>query len=203
MASNQTIAARITTFEIVQGQPHLQGMQHLPMAAQPAGVALGASQLLPWGAGAFGAQPSQGLPDLSQAAVASATIKANTRLAAELWWSLAGIKCFLAHGSFSVVEELSSDLLSIILKRIVGVSVACTKQLQGLSEFAVKGFFHPAPVGDTPLAMPAEVHFRTSITTFMAVLEHGRGSAPELCKLRVANLRKALEAVLGLSLIHI
>ena len=31
----------------------------------------------------------------------------------------------------------------------------------------------------------------------MAVLEYGMGRTPELCKLRVANLRKALEAILG------
>ena len=60
VASNQAIAARITALEIAQGKPHLQGMQHLPMAAQPAGVALGAGQLLPWGAGALAVQPVSG-----------------------------------------------------------------------------------------------------------------------------------------------
>ena len=52
------------------------------MAAQPAGVALGAGQLLPWGVGALGAQAPQGLPVPSQAAAASAAITANARLAA-------------------------------------------------------------------------------------------------------------------------
>ena len=45
--------------------------------------------------------------------------------------------------------------------------------------------------------MPTEVHFRTLIVALIAVLEYGMGSAPELCNLRVANLRKALEAILG------
>ena len=33
VASNQAIAARITAHDITQRQPHLQGTQHLPMAA--------------------------------------------------------------------------------------------------------------------------------------------------------------------------
>ena len=140
---------------------------------------------------------SQGLPEPSQATAASAAIEANARLAVEMWRSLAGTKYFLARGGFSVAEELSSDLLCLIRKKIAGVSVACTKQLQALSEFAVEDFFPPAPAGEIPLVMPAEVHFRTFIAALMAVLEYGMGSAPELCKLRVANLRKALEAILG------
>ena len=119
------------------------------MAAQPAGVALGVGQLLPWGAGALGVQPSQGLPEHSQAAAASVAIKANAGLAAELWRSLAGPKYFLARGSFSVAEDLSPDLLRLILKRIAGVSVACTNQLQGLSDFAV-GCPPPGPGRGAP-----------------------------------------------------
>ena len=82
-------------------------------------------------------------------------IKANARLAAELWRSLAGAKYFLARGGFSVAEELSPDLLRLVLKKIASVSVACTTQLQARSDFAVEDFFPPAPAGKTPLAMPA------------------------------------------------
>ena len=101
---------------------------------------------------------SQGLPEPSQATAASAAIEANARLAVEMWRSLAGTKYFLARGGVSVAEELSSDLLCLIRKKIAGVSVACTKQLQALSEFAVEDFFPPAPAGKIPLAVPVEVY---------------------------------------------
>ena len=115
-----------------------------------------------------------------------------------MWRSLAGTKYFLARGSFSE-SELSPDLLWLILKTIAGVSVACTKQLQGLSELVVEDFFSPAgvPAGETPLEMPAEVHFSTFIAAFTSVLKYDMGSAPKLCKRRIAYLRKALEVVLG------
>ena len=114
-----------------------------------------------------------------------------------MWRSLAGTKYFLARGGFGVAEELSPDRLILILKKITGVSVACTKQLQALSESAVEDIFPSAQAGEIPLAMPTEVHFCTFIAALMAVLEYVMGGAPELCKLRVANLRKALEAILG------
>lgn len=45
--------------------------------------------------------------------------------------------------------------------------------------------------------MPAEEYFRTITAASKAVLEYDMGIVPEICKLRVANLRKALEAILG------
>ena len=69
-----------------------------------------------------------------------------------MWWSLAGTKYFLARGGFSVAEELSPGLLLLILKKITGVSVACTKQLQALSEFAGEDFFPPALAGEISLS---------------------------------------------------
>lgn len=56
----------------------------MPIGGQPAGAALAAPQLLPCPPGVFFAQPLQGLPEQSQLAAASAMIKANTRLAAEV-----------------------------------------------------------------------------------------------------------------------
>eukprot|EP00904_Undaria_pinnatifida_P009624 jgi/Undpi1/5792/HiC_scaffold_2.g01066.m1 len=131
---------------------------------------------------------AHGLPEQIQLAAATAAIKANARLAAEVWRSMAGAKYFIARGSFSVAEPLTPDILGFILKEVASVSPASTKQLQHLAELAVQDFFPPAPVRETPVAMPADVHFRTFLAAFGAVLEYGMGSAPAIFKTRVTLL---------------
>ena len=73
------------------------------MAAQPAGVGLETVHLLPWGFPNPVGRPPPARPSRPTLG----------------WRPICG-------GSFSVAEDLSPDLLSLILKRIVGVSVACT-----------------------------------------------------------------------------
>ena len=109
---------------------------------------------------------------------------------------MAGAKYFIARGSFSVAEPLTPDILGFILKEVASVSPASTKQLQHLAELAVQDFFPPAPVRETPVAMPADVHSRTFLAAFGAVLEYGMGSAPAIFKTRVTLLKQELDAVL-------
>ena len=45
------------------------------------------------------------------------------------------------------------------------------------------------------MGLPAELHFSTFISAFMAVLEYGMENAPPACISTVAELRHALEAV--------
>ena len=75
------------------------------------------------------------------------------------------------------------------------VSDKVVAQLKALSEFAVEDFFPPVPAGETPLAMPAAVHFATFVAAFMETLEYGMEGAQAVCKNRSSNLRGELEAV--------
>ena len=109
---------------------------------------------------------------------------------------MAGTKYFLARGNFSVAEKLTPDIQRFILKNVAGFTTATTRQLQSLAELAVEDFFSPAPAGETPATMPAEVHLRTFSAAFVAVLEYGMASAPDICKYRVENQKKELNAVL-------
>lgn len=54
----------------------------------------------------------------------------------------------------------------------------------------------PVRAGGTPRAIPADVHHRTFIAAFAAVLEHGMGSAPDICKIHVALSKPELQAAL-------
>ena len=185
----------MTALEQAQGQLQPLGPPHVAMGAHPAGPAFAAPQPLPWGPGGLGAQPPLVFSP-PQAAATTAAIKANARLAADVWRSMAGTKYFLARGSFSVAEELTPDIQRFILKKVAGVTTATTRQLQSLAELAVEDFFPPAPAGETPATMPAEVHLRTFFAAFVAVLEYGMASAPDICKSRVENQKKELNAVL-------
>ena len=90
VGSNHAFEAHITLIEIAQGRRHPPNRQHLPTAAETAGVALGAGQLESWVADALGVQSPQRFPESGQAATASAAVKAKARLVAELWRSLPG-----------------------------------------------------------------------------------------------------------------
>ena len=115
VASTQAIAGCITAFE------------NRPKAAAPAGHEAPANGGPTRRRRARNGPPTDmGLSEASRAATTSAVIKENTQLVADLWQSLAGAKYFWRAG-FSVAEDLSPTLYVIlILKRIAGVSVACT-----------------------------------------------------------------------------
>ena len=55
-------------------------------------------------------------------------------------------------------------------------------QLKALSEFAVDDFFPPVPPVETPMAMPADVHFATFVAAFTETLEYGIEGAQAVCK---------------------
>eukprot|EP00904_Undaria_pinnatifida_P000992 jgi/Undpi1/10894/HiC_scaffold_3.g01420.m1 len=198
-ASTANIVARVAALEQAQqgqGQQQQACQPQPSIGPFPGPSPLAAAQPLSWPPGVLGAQPLQGLPEQTQLAAATAAIKANARLAAEVWRSMAGTKYFIARGSFSVAEPLTPDILGFILKEVASVSPASTKQLQHLAELAVQDFFPPAPVGETPVAMPADMHFRTFLAAFGAVLEYGMGSAPAICKTRFTLRKQELDAVL-------
>lgn len=159
-----------------QGQHHPMDQQHMPMGAQPGGAAFAVAQLPPCSPGGLGVQIQQAAPVPSQFARATAAIKGNARLAADVWQSLAGTRYYIAWGSFSVAEELTPEILDFILKTVAGVTPVMIKQLPIGPRF--RRVFPATPAGETNLAMPADVHFRTFSATFAAVLEHGMGSAP-------------------------
>eukprot|EP00904_Undaria_pinnatifida_P012463 jgi/Undpi1/8347/HiC_scaffold_25.g10815.m1 len=132
-ASTANIVARVAALEQAQqGQGQQQQACHpqIPIAPPPPQAA---AQPLSWPPGVLGAQPLQGLPEQTQLAAATAAIKANARLAAEVWRSIAGTMYFIACGSFSVAEPLTPDILGFILEEVASVSPASTKQLQHLA----------------------------------------------------------------------
>ena len=198
-ASTANIVARMAALEQAQqgrGQQQQAGQPQISIGSLPGPPPLATAQPLSWPPRVLSAQPLQGLPEQTQLAAGTAAIKAIARLAAEVWRSMAGTKYFIARGSFSVAEPLTQDILGFTLKEVASVSPASTKQLQHLAELVVQNFFRPAPVGETPVAMPADVHFRTFLAAFGAVLEYGMGSAPAICKTRVTLLKQELDAVL-------
>ena len=70
-------------------------------------------------------------------------------------------------------EVITRPLLLLALDFAAYVSETVTKQLRALSEFAVVYVYPPLPAGQAPLGMPAQVHFPTVITGFLATLECG------------------------------
>lgn len=69
-----------------------------------------------------------------------AVIKANARLANDVWRSLAGTKHYTARGNFTVATEFTPEFQGVILKTVASVIPATTKQLQKLSGPAVEDF---------------------------------------------------------------
>ena len=69
-------------------------------------------------------------------------------------------------------EDISRQLLLLVLDKVADVSEAVTKQWKTMSEFAVEDFFPPVPAEVAPVALPAEVHFATFVAAFMT-LEYG------------------------------
>ena len=86
-------------------------------------------------------------------------------------------------------------LLVIVLDTVAHVSDAVLNQLKTMSEFAVEDPPPPLAIGETPRAMPAEIHFATIVAALMKTIEYGVQSAPPVCKQRVATLRSELGQV--------
>eukprot|EP00904_Undaria_pinnatifida_P003694 jgi/Undpi1/13325/HiC_scaffold_8.g02984.m1 len=92
-------------------------------------------------------------------------------------------------------KEQKIYLLAQMLDKVAHISEKVITQLKALSEFAAEDFFPPVPAGETPLAIPADVHFATFVAAFMETLEYGMEGAQAVCKGRVSQLRGELEAV--------
>ena len=101
---------------------------------------------------------------------------------------------FVARGGLNVPEETSGGMLRQTPKRVAGVADAVVKQLAAMENFEVQAFCPPAPAGVAPVDMPADVHFRTFIAAFVAVLKHGMHNTPPVCKNKVEGLKLVLEA---------
>ena len=114
--------------------------------------------------------------DAIQQATVTAGVKANAKQANRRLTSggpTRGRKLFIARGGFNVSEELNRGLRVIVLHTAAHVSDAVLKQLKTMSEFAVEDFFPPVAIGETPRAMPAEIHFATFAAALMETLEYG------------------------------
>ena len=74
-------------------------------------------------------------------------------------------------------------------------SDAVLKQLKSTSNLAVGNSPPPVALGETPRAMPAEIHLATFLAALMETLEYGMEGAPPVCKQRVVTLRSELEQV--------
>ena len=130
VASTANIVARVAALEQAQqgqGQQQQACLPQIPIGPLPGAPHLAAARPLSWPPGVLGAQPLQGLPEQPQLAAVTAAIKANARLAAEVWRSMAGTKYFITRGSFSVAEPLTPDILGFILKEVSSVSSASRK----------------------------------------------------------------------------
>ena len=130
-----------------------------------------------------------------QQAAVSAGVKANAKHAADLWRAKEGGEFFVARGGYNVPENINRALLLQMLDKVAHISEKVITQLKALSEFAAEDFFPPVPAGETPLAIPADVHFATFVAAFMETLEYGMEGAQAVCKGRVSQLRGELEAV--------
>ena len=82
-----------------------------------------------------------------------------------------------------------------MLGTVARVSDAVLKQLKTMSEFAVEDSLLPVSKGETPRAMPAEIHVVPFVAALMQTVEYEMKGAPPVCKLRVAVLRSELEQV--------
>ena len=151
--------------------------------------------MAPWAGGAMGGQQPLEPQDAHLQAAIITGVKANAKQAADLWRAKEGAKFFISRGGFNMTEEINRALLLLVLDKVVHVSDKVITQLKALSEFAVEDFFPPVPAGETPAAMPADVHFTTFVAAFTESLEYGMEGAQAVCKNRVSNSRSELEAV--------
>lgn len=62
------------------------------------------------------------------------------------------------------------------------------KQLKNFSGLDVEDSPPLDPAGETPIAIPADVHFCIFLAAFAAALEHGMGSAPDTTVVRLASV---------------
>ena len=188
LVSQQAIVARLTNVENNQARPQLQQYQQAQPAHQPQQAALQLSE------GSAHSMASA-TKDAIQQDTVTAGVKANAEQAADLWLANEGPKVFIARGGVNVSEEINRGLLVIVLNTVAHVSDAVLKQLKTMSEFGVEDFFTPVAIGETPRAMPAEIHCATFVASLMETLEYGMEGAPPVCKQRVAPLRSKLEQV--------
>ena len=94
-----------------------------------------------------------------------------------------------------MAEGINRGLLPLVLEKVAHVSDKVITQRKALPEFTVEDLFPPVPAGETPVAIPAGVHFTMFVEAFMETLEYGMEGAQVVCKNGVSYVRRALEAV--------
>ena len=138
----------------------------------------------------MGRQKPPAPQDALQQAAVTAGVKANTKQAADHWRAKVREK-----SGFCMPADINRAILLLVLDNVAHVSENVITQFKALSELVVQDFFPPVPAGETPLAMPADVHFATFVPAFMETLEYGTEGARGVWKGRVSHLRGELEAV--------
>ena len=94
-----------------------------------------------------------------------------------------------------MAEGVNRGLLLLVLDKVAHISDKVITQRNALPEFTVEDFFPPVPAGETPAAIPADVHLATFVAAFMEILEYGMEGAQVVCENRVSYVRRELEAV--------
>ena len=93
------------------------------------------------------------------------------------------------------VPEMSSSLVSLLLKKIAGVPDGVVRQLQSLAGFSVRNVYPPTRAKVAPKPKPADIHHSTFIAAFLAEIRHGMNDASVMCKYAVVELRTGLGIV--------
>ena len=137
-----------------------------------------------------------GLSEPSRAATTSAAIKANIRLAADLWRSLAGAKCFWRAGPSAWRRICRQTSYAACSSGLLASPWPAHDNCRA-SQNSPQTISSPRSRPETPrspcqrrciFALSSPRHGRTRVRNW---------DRPELCNLRFASLRKPLEAVLG------
>ena len=108
----------------------------------------------------------------------TAAAKANAKQAADMWRSTGGQRYLMGRGRIHVSEDTLGGMLRMTLKHAAAVADAVVQQFATLEGFDVQSFCPPPPSRAPPVATPADVHFRTLIAAYDAVLNYGMESAP-------------------------
>ena len=83
----------------------------------------------------MGAQPYPPHQSPHELASVSAAVNANAKATADLWRSREGQRFHMARGCFHMPEEMYLSLVSLLLKKVAGVSQGMVRQLQSLPGF--------------------------------------------------------------------
>lgn len=118
----------------------------------------------------------------------------RAKQSANVWLSREGPRAYIIRGSYHVPEQLSTEVLKQILRKIAHVNEQMAQQLREMANFDLKDFYPPMPAGCIPRPMAVEDHVSTFVAAVIAVVEHGTENAPPICTTRVDLLRVELQA---------